>query len=267
MGNSRTTVASDLQTVSTVIEDQAELSEASAPRDRAPVSQQVIVFLAVVLPFVAFIAAIILMWGRGGVYWPELTVFGLMYFITGFGVTIGYHRLFTHRSFETIRPVKWIFAIAGSMAVEGPLLKWVAMHRRHHQHSDEHHDPHSPHGWGAGLKGVIAGFWHAHVGWLFLADPPELEKYVKDLHEDRALRTISHLFPLWVVLGLLIPTVLGGIMTQSWLGALLGFIWGGLVRVFMVHHITWSINSVCHLWGSKTYKSKDESRNNAIFGV
>lgn len=250
-------------------ENNAEIAieEAGTQLERAPLAQRVIVFLAVVLPFIAFIAAIFLTWGQGGLHWTQLSVFAAMYVITGLGITIGYHRLFTHRAFEAVKPVKWFFAIAGSMAVEGPVLKWVATHRRHHQHSDEEHDPHSPHGWGAGLKGVISGFWHAHVGWLFAADPPELDSYVKDLREDTGIRIISKLFPLWVALGLAIPAILGGIMTQSWWGALIGFIWGGLVRVFMVHHTTWSINSVCHLWGSKTYKSRDESRNNLIFGV
>jgi stearoyl-CoA desaturase (delta-9 desaturase) len=180
------------------------------------------------------------------------------------GITIGYHRLFTHRAFDAPRAVQAVFAVLGSMAVEGPLLKWVATHRRHHQHSDDEHDPHSPHGHGAG---VLRGIWHAHVGWIFLPDYPALSRYVPDLAADRVMRTLSRLFPLWVAVGLMIPALLGGLLTLSWTGALLGFIWGGLARIFLVHHLTWSINSVCHIWGTQPFRSHDHSRNNAIFGV
>ena len=190
-----------------------------------------------------------------------------MYLISGLGVTVGFHRLFTHKSFETIRPLKVLFAIMGSMSLQGSLLKWVAVHRRHHQHSDKPDDPHSPHGSGDGVWGVLTGFWQAHVGWLFLAHPPELDRYVRDISADRSLRVVSNLFGVWVLLGLLIPTVLGGLLTRYVDGALLGFIWGGLVRMFLVHHVTWSINSVCHLWGTRPYPARDQSRNNFIFGV
>jgi stearoyl-CoA desaturase (delta-9 desaturase) len=146
-------------------------------------------------------------------------------------------------------------------------MKWVAMHRRHHQHSDEPEDPHSPHGHGAGLRGVLVGFWQAHLGWLFAAHPPHIDRYVRDIAGDRGLRMVSNLFGLWVLLGLLAPAALAGVIWGSWTGAFLGFLWGGLVRVFLLHHTTWSINSVCHLWGSQPYPGGDESRNNAIFGI
>jgi stearoyl-CoA desaturase (delta-9 desaturase) len=223
--------------------------------------------LAVVLPLLGFIGAMVLLWGTAAFHWAQLTVFLAAYFLTGIGITIGYHRLFTHRSFETHRYVAAALGVLGSMAVEGPLLRWVACHRRHHQHADGPDDPHSPHQHGDDLRGIVRGLWHAHVGWLFYPDAPGLSRYAGDLRRDPLLRRIDRLFPLWVVLGLLIPALLGGLLTLSWTGALLGFCWGGLARVFLVHHVTWSVNSVCHLWGQQPFRGDDESRNNAIVGV
>ena len=170
---------------------------------------QIVNLAAVVLPFAGFVAAAILLWGIG-FSWLHLILMVAMYLLTAAGITIGYHRLFTHRSFETNRVVKAIFAVLGSMAAEGPVLTWVAMHRRHHQHSDEHDDPHSPQLHGHGLWGIIKGIWHAHVGWIFNSHPEGLERYVGDLKKDRALRWINTTFPLWVLVSLLVPTVLGG---------------------------------------------------------
>ena len=175
--------------------------------------------------------------------------------------------MFTHRSFETYQSVELVLGVLGSMAVEGPLLKWVALHRRHHQHSDRPGDPHSPHLHGRGVWGVLRGLWHAHMGWVFRADPPDLDRYVKDLYQSRLLRVVSALFPVWVALGILLPAVLGGVITRTWMGVWTGLAWGGLVRVFLVHHVTWSVNSVCHLWGFRPYQTADESRNNFVFGI
>ncbi|MEX2217209.1 MAG: acyl-CoA desaturase [Phycisphaerales bacterium] len=227
---------------------------------------QVVTLCAVVIPFVGFLAAVVLLWGVA-LDWVHLALLGGMYAVTAVGITVGYHRLFTHRSFQAVAPVRVALAVMGSMAVEGPVLQWAAMHRKHHQHSDTEEDPHSPHVHGDGVVGTLRGFWHAHVGWLFKGGDGGLGKYVPDLHSDRALRAVSRLFPLWVLLGLLIPAVLGGLLTLSWTGALLGFLWGGLARIFIVHHLTWSINSVCHIWGTRPFRSHDESRNNAIMGV
>jgi stearoyl-CoA desaturase (Delta-9 desaturase) len=231
-----------------------------------PPAIQIVTFLAVVLPFLGLILAIVLMWDHG-FSWVQLGLLAGMYVLSLGGVGIGFHRLFTHRAFETNKFVKIIFGILGSMAVEGPLLKWVATHRRHHQLSDRNGDPHSPHLHGEGFIGFITGLWHAHVGWLFQPDIPDLSRYVGDLTRERSLRWVSRLFVLWVALGLLIPSILGGLLTMSWTGAILGLIWGGLARIFIVHHVTWSINSVCHLWGSRPYRTTDLSRNNAIFGL
>jgi stearoyl-CoA desaturase (delta-9 desaturase) len=235
-------------------------------RVRVARSVQIFNLLAVILPFLGLFAAGLLLWG-GGFSWVELVLLLVMYLITGLGITVGYHRLFTHRSFETSRVMQFIIAVSGSMAVQGPLLRWVAVHRRHHQFSDRPDDPHSPHHQGQGFLGMIKGLWHSHLGWLFRPDPPQLARYVTDLRQSKALRVASNLFPVWVLAGLLIPAVLGGLLTWTWMGVLSGLVWGGLVRIFAVHHVTWSINSVCHIWGRQPYRCQDESRDNFIFGV
>jgi stearoyl-CoA desaturase (delta-9 desaturase) len=244
-------------------------SDAAPPPDVHPrpnTFTHAINVVVVVFPFVGLVLAIILLWGRG-FSWVHLVVMLAMYLSTSLGVTVGFHRLFTHRSFETNRTITGIFGILGSMAIEGPLFKWVAQHRRHHQLSDREGDPHSPHTHGDGFFEMLRGLWHAHIGWIFHPDARDLDTYVGDLRKDRLLRIVSSSFVLWALLGLLIPALLGGLITKSWMGVLLGFIWGGLVRVFLVHHVTWSINSVCHFWGTRPFQSHDESRNNMIFGV
>ncbi len=230
-----------------------------------PLKERLINLGAVLVPVAGLAAAMILLWG-GAFNWVHLILLGAMTAATSVGITVGYHRLFTHRSFKTPRPIAFALAALGAMAAEGSVLQWVAVHRRHHQHSDQRDDPHSPHQHGRGVLGTLRGLWHAHMGWLLEPRPPDLDRYVRDLHDDRVIRGASRLFPLWVILGLLIPAALGGVLTGTWMGVLLGLVWGGLVRVLLVHHITWSINSVCHLWGSRPFRCHDESRNNAILG-
>lgn len=242
--------------------------ERSAPPEHRPVSTttRVVTLAVVVLPFVGLLAAIASLWGYG-FHWHHAAMLFFGYVLTGFGITVGFHRLFTHKSFETSRPVTFVFGVLGSMAAEGPLFHWVANHRKHHQHSDDDHDPHSPHHHGEGIWNVLRGAWHAHAGWFFSTEQAQIARYVADLRKDRMLRYINKMFPVWVLLGLLIPTVIGGLIMMSWTGALLGFLWGGAVRMFVVHHITWSINSVCHIWGRRDFRSHDESRNNTLFGI
>lgn len=247
---------------------------------------RLVTFATVVVPILGLAAAVILLWGVA-FSWVYLAILGAMYVATGLGVTVGYHRFFTHRSFKAPRWVAVVMAALGSMAVEGPMLEWVATHRKHHQHSDTDGDPHSPHTHGHGLWNFFRGVFHAHTGWMLTAggdrarrrargdDAPThpvgmkatLARYVKDLEREPSYRWMSKTFPLWAVVGLLIPALLGGLLTLSWTGVLLGFLWGGLVRVLLLHHVTWSINSVCHIWGTRPYRSNDHSRNNAIFGV
>jgi stearoyl-CoA desaturase (delta-9 desaturase) len=188
------------------------------------------------------------------------------YLLTLGGLTVGFHRLFTHRSFQTTRPMQAVLGVLGSMAFQGPLFTWVGLHRQHHQYSDTPHDPHSPHTHGRGVRGFLRGFWHAHIGWAFAPMPDGLGRYVQDLRRSRLLGAVSELFPVWALLGLLIPAAVG-LVFGGWGGALTGFLWGGLVRVLLVHHVTWSINSVCHLWGGRPYPGGDHSRNNFVFGV
>ena len=223
--------------------------------------------VAVTLPFAGLIVAIVLLWGHG-FSWVHLGLMLGMYVATVFGITVGFHRLFTHRAFETNRTVKFILGALGGMAVQGPLLKWVSQHRRHHQHSDTDHDPHSPNMHGDGMIGLLKGMWHAHVGWLFKADAPDLQRLRRRPGQRPPGPQVQRSFsPVGPLLGLLIPAGLGGLLTLTWKGVLFGFIWGGLARIFLVHHVTWSINSVCHIWGSRPFKSHDESRNNLVFGV
>jgi stearoyl-CoA desaturase (delta-9 desaturase) len=219
---------------------------------------------AVILPFVAVVAAIPLLWNS----LIGLTDVGIMvgiYLATAFGITIGYHRLLTHRAFETYRPIKYLFAILGSMAVQGPVIGWVADHRKHHAHTDEEGDPHSPHvGEGSGLRGL----YHAHVGWLFAEHGiAESKRYAPDLLEDPGMRFISRHFLYWVVLSLALPFALGYAIGGTLEAALLAFFWGGLVRLFFVHHVTWSINSICHFFGERRFETEDKSTNVAWLAV
>jgi stearoyl-CoA desaturase (delta-9 desaturase) len=249
------------------------VSSVSAPaavdnRDLEPFSlaARIGTILAVVLPLAGFAAAVVSVWGWG-FGWTDLGLLGGMYVLSALGITVGFHRQLTHRSFETGAVVRFVLAALGSMAVQGSVLRWVAQHRRHHQHSDTPADPHSPHHHGRGLFGLVRGFWHAHLGWAFRPDAAGLDRYVADLRKLRSIRVASALFPVWIVVGLLVPAVVGGLVAGTWGGALLGLLWGGLVRVFLVHHVTWSVNSVCHLWGSRPYPEHDHSRNNVVFGV
>jgi stearoyl-CoA desaturase (delta-9 desaturase) len=234
--------------------------------ERVPLGARLATLAAIILPLLGLVAAVILLWGWGFT-WTDFGLLVGMYLLTALGITVGFHRLFVHRSFETYTGIKFALAALGSMAVLGGLFNWVAQHRRHHQHSDAEGDPHSPHRYGAGYWGRLRGFWHAHIGWAFKPDPADLTRYVKDLHQSRALRAADALFPAWIALGLVIPAALGGLIDGSWVGAWRGLLWGGLVRVFVVHHITWSVNSAGHLWGSRPYRSDDQSRDNAVFGV
>jgi stearoyl-CoA desaturase (delta-9 desaturase) len=242
----------------------AESSEHMLPP--MPPLQRAVMFLSVVGPILGLVTAVALLWHRGGsgwsVGWPELTVLLLMYALAGFGVTIGFHRLLTHRSFETARPTRLLLAILGSAAGQGMLIRWCATHRRHHQQADRPGDPHSPHLHGEGFFLALRGFFHAHMGWVFGPDAPDLARSVPDLLADPAMMWIDQLYFLWVGIGLLIPAVALGILLHSWHGFFGGLIWGGLVRVCLMQHVTWSVNSVCHVWGRRPFNSSDHSTNN-----
>jgi stearoyl-CoA desaturase (Delta-9 desaturase) len=215
----------------------------------------------VMLPFLGFVVAIVLLWNTL-VDWSDLAVMLVMYVISGYGVTLGFHRLLTHRSFQTFKPVEYTLAILGSLAVQGPVMSWVADHRKHHAHTDKEGDPHSPHGHGGGFKGAVAGLWYAHMGWLFKASgTAEHSRYAKDLYEDPGMRVIHRTFALWATVGILIPAGLGYAIDGTLAGAVTAALWGGPVRIFALHHVTWSINSVCHFFGSRRFEVEDHSTN------
>jgi stearoyl-CoA desaturase (Delta-9 desaturase) len=215
----------------------------------------------VALPFLGFLAAIVLLWDQW-VDWTSLAVLALMYVISVMGVTLGFHRLLTHRSFQTHKPVEYAIAILGSMAVQGPVMNWVADHRKHHAHTDQEGDPHTPHGHGSGVKGAVVGLWYAHMGWLFeRSGTTEHQRYARDVYEDRGMQLIHKTFPLWVALGIAIPAGIGLAFTGTWRGAFEAALWGGPVRIFLGHHVTWSINSVCHFFGSRRFAVSDHSTN------
>jgi stearoyl-CoA desaturase (delta-9 desaturase) len=217
---------------------------------------------AVVLPFAATIAAAALFWNRL-VAPADLAIAAVMYLLTAVGITVGFHRLLTHRSFQTPKPLEYLFAVLGSMAVQGPVISWVADHRKHHAHTDEDGDPHSPHvGHDGGVRGVFAGLWHAHTGWLMSTQGrADWKRYARDLYEDQGMRTTSRQFVPLVLVGLALPAVAGYLVSGTLAGAATGLLWGGLVRVFFVHHVTWSVNSVCHFLGTRRFVTDDHSTN------
>jgi stearoyl-CoA desaturase (delta-9 desaturase) len=216
----------------------------------------------VTLPFAGLVAAIVLLWGTDWVGWTDLAIGAVMYALTALGVTLGFHRLLTHRSFATHKSTEYALAILGSAAVQGPVMSWVADHRKHHAHTDKEGDPHSPHGHGSGFKGAVKGLWYAHMGWLFdRAGQAEHERYARELYEDPGMQRIHRLFPLWVLLGLAIPFGLGYAIDGTLGGALAAALWAGAVRIFLLHHVTWSINSVCHFFGTRRFKVEDHSTN------
>ena len=231
--------------------------------ERSSVSRthQLLNLSGVLVPFAGFVVAIVLLWDTF-VDWSSLAVMVLMYVLTVMGVTLGFHRLLTHRSFQTYKSVQYVVAAIGSMAVQGPVMSWVADHRKHHAHTDREGDPHSPHGHGSGLKGAVAGLWYAHMGWLFdRSGQAEHARYARDLYEDRGMRVIHRTFGFWVVTGIAIPAALGFALTGTLRGTLEAALWGGAVRIFLAHHVTWSINSVCHFFGTRRFAVDDHSTN------
>ncbi len=232
-------------------------------RDTPPTSSRIITLIAIVVPPLALLSVTGIFWGVA-VRPVDLITFGVLYVVFGLGITIGYHRLFSHRAFKTTRTLTALWAILGSMALQGPVTQWVTDHRKHHARTDREGDPHSPHhGFGPGWKGVIKGLWHAQMGWLLTTKGLERgERYGKDLYADPLIQWIDRLYMVWLVLSLGIPFVVG-----YWAGGgslLLGFecfIWAGLLRVFIFDHFTWSVNSICHMYGRRDFNTGDESRN------
>jgi stearoyl-CoA desaturase (delta-9 desaturase) len=218
--------------------------------------------LVTVVPFLMLGLAAWQVWGSL-LAWHDLVVFGVFYAATALGVTVGFHRHLTHRSFKTSRWLRAMLAILGSAAIEGPVTSWVADHRKHHAFSDEEGDPHSPHvGHGGGLRGALRGLVHAHVGWLFVhTQRGSKRRYAPDLLRDPVIRFVDKTFPLWAVLGLAAAFGLGVALGGTVGAGLTALLWGGGVRMFVVHHVTYSINSLCHTFGRRAFDTDDESRN------
>jgi stearoyl-CoA desaturase (Delta-9 desaturase) len=220
----------------------------------------VTLYVIVLVPFLALAAVVPAVWGWG-LTWLDVGLAVAFYYLTLLGVTVGYHRHFTHGSFKAKRPLRLALAAAGSMAIQGPVIQWVADHRRHHAFSDRAGDPHSPWRYGTDLRALLKGMLHAHLGWLFDRRKTSQERYAPDLLKDAALVTTSKLFVVWAFLSLVAPAVIGGLVTGSWAGAWSAFFWAGLVRIALLHHVTWSINSVCHVLGNRPFVSRDRATN------
>jgi stearoyl-CoA desaturase (Delta-9 desaturase) len=229
---------------------------------------RIITGLLTVVPFLLLGFVAWQLWG-GWLYWSDFVVFGLIYIPTGLGITVGFHRLFTHRSFKAGPAVRAVIGALGSAAIEGPVISWVADHRKHHAFSDKEGDPHSPHvGHGEGVWAQFKGFFHAHVGWLFIhTQRGSKTRFAPDLLKDPVVRFIDRTFVLWAVVGLAIPFGLGVAIGGTVLAGLSGMLWGGAVRILVLHHVTYSINSLCHMFGKRDFETTDESRNLAWLAI
>jgi stearoyl-CoA desaturase (delta-9 desaturase) len=216
---------------------------------------------AIVIPLAAFVLAVVMLWGQF-VEWIDLAVLAVAYVATCLGITVGFHRLLTHRSFQTYPAVRYGLAVLGTLAVEGSVIKWVADHRKHHVFTDQEGDPHSPHEAGPGVAGALSGLWHAHIGWLFNSvGQADQRRYAADLLRDPGLRRIDGAEKPLILASLAIPFLVGLLVKGTFTGALMTLVWGGLVRVFLLHHATFSINSVCHFFGRRRFATKDRSTN------
>lgn len=242
------------------------LAAGTGASQQALALQRRIAFWVVVIPFVALVIGVALLC-RSAVGRIELLLLLGMYWASHLGAGLGFHRYFSHRSFQTTEPVKALLAILGSMAAQGPVVQWAATHRRHHQFSDRHGDPHSPFVHEPGFLNTLRALWHAHVGWLFGPQVNDWVLYVPELVKDRMLMKLNRLYFVWVLLGLAIPSALGYWLIGGWHGAFDGFLWGGLIRIALGHHSIWSVNSLCHLFGTRPYRSNDNSRNNFILAI
>ncbi len=228
--------------------------------ERQSMLERVALAVFIALPFAAVVAAVPVAWG-GWLGWHDVAIALVFYLVTGLGITAGFHRLFTHKAYKPNRALKIAMAIAGSLAIEGPVIRWVADHRKHHKFSDRDGDPHSPWRYGESLPALAKGFAYAHVGWLFDVEQTSQRRYAPDLMKDPDLVRISRQFPLWVLVSLVSPAIVGGLWSMSWQGAVTAFFWATLVRMSLLHHVTWSINSICHTVGERPFSTRDRSGN------
>ncbi len=235
--------------------------------EKATTGQRALVGVFVVVPLLALIAAIPVAWAWGFLGWHDAIIALVFYWVSGLGITVGFHRYFTHGSFKAKTALRVALAVCGTLAIEGPVFNWVADHRRHHKYSDKEGDPHSPWRYGDDWKALSKGLVFAHVGWLFDPNKTSKEKFIPDLLADARVRRVHQLFPALVLTSLLLPALIGGLWSMSWYGALTAFFWGSLVRIALLHHVTWSINSICHTFGSEEFEVRDKSRNVAWLAI
>ena len=235
--------------------------------EKATPGQRALVGVFVVVPLLALIAAIPVAWAWGFLGWHDAIIALVFYWVSGLGITVGFHRYFTHGSFKAKTALRVALAVCGTLAIEGPVFNWVADHRRHHKYSDKEGDPHSPWRYGDDWKALSKGLVFAHVGWLFDPNKTSKEKFIPDLLADARIRRVHQLFPVLVLTSLLLPALIGGLWSMSWYGALTAFFWGSLVRIALLHHVTWSINSICHTFGSEEFEVRDKSRNVAWLAI
>jgi stearoyl-CoA desaturase (Delta-9 desaturase) len=240
------------------IRPQAPLPEIEP--DPASTYERILVGVFVGVPMLALLAAVPLAWGWG-LTWRDIVIAVVFYAISGLGISMGFHRYFTHGSFKATRGFKIALAVAGTLALEGPVLTWVADHRRHHKYSDREGDPHSPWRYGNDWKALTKGLCFAHMGWMFDPNKTSQEKFCPDWLADDDIQKVSQLFPWLVAASLLTPALIGGLWAWSWQGAVTAFFWASLVRVAFLHHVTWSINSICHTFGKEEFEVRDKSRN------
>ena len=240
----------------------AEHRPAVAPlvEGRKTATEQALVVAFMVVPLLALAAAVPLAWGWG-LTWLDVVLAVFFYYLTGLGVTVGFHRHFTHSSFKAKRPLRIALAVIGSTAFQGGVIGWVADHRRHHAFSDKEGDPHSPWLFGTGPAAMIRGFWHSHMGWILGRDRTNARRFAPDLLADRDIVAVDRLFLPLTLASLLVPALIGGLVSLSWWGALTALFWAGLVRVAVLHHVTWSINSICHMFGDRPFAARDRSAN------
>jgi stearoyl-CoA desaturase (Delta-9 desaturase) len=247
-------------TVSRTARTQARRPRPDMEDEPTSSAERFLVGVFVAIPLVALVAAIPLLWGWG-LGWHDVLIALAFYWVSGLGITVGYHRYFTHGSFKAKTGLRVGLAVAGSLAIEGPVITWVSDHRRHHKYSDREGDPHSPWRYGNDWKALSKGLIYAHIGWLFDPNKTSQEKFSPDLLADRRIKAVDGWFPGLVAVSLLLPALIGGLWGMSWQGAVTAFFWATLVRVALLHHVTWSINSICHTFGSEEFEVRDKSRN------
>lgn len=262
-----TAAAVDVPTTAASVDVPTAAESVGTVRARTGPVSRGITLVAVLVPPVGLAVALVQLW-NADVHLVDLILLVALYVAGGLGVTVGFHRLFSHRAFSAGPAVRAALAVLGSITLQGPVTQWVTDHRKHHAFADRPGDPHSPHTSGPGGLGAVRGFLHAHVGWMFVTKGMERgDVYGRDLYEDRLIRMVDRLYLLWVVVSLGLPFAVGWLVRGTVGGGVEALMWGGLLRIFLFHHATFCVNSVCHLLGRRPYETRDRSRNNWVVAL